>query len=116
MMLIWLLLLLRADPLRVMRAMRFATRFNFAPDPAILAAASSDEVSLADFQLERCVTRGKFWQLHRSVVLHMPWSGTAMLCHRWFRYTEIPRAAADTLIARIVCCLHTVLAYVVLSP
>jgi hypothetical protein len=39
------LLLLRADPLRVMRAVRFATRFNFAPDPAILAAASSDEVS-----------------------------------------------------------------------
>ncbi|WIA39536.1 hypothetical protein OEZ86_005625 [Tetradesmus obliquus] len=31
------------DPLRVMRAVRFATRFNFAPDPAILTAAASEE-------------------------------------------------------------------------
>eukprot|EP00882_Tetradesmus_deserticola_P033468 GHRQ01038238.1.p1 GENE.GHRQ01038238.1~~GHRQ01038238.1.p1 ORF type:complete len:194 (+),score=99.91 GHRQ01038238.1:180-761(+) len=30
-----------------MRAVRFATRFNFAPDPAILAAASSEEVRQA---------------------------------------------------------------------
>jgi tRNA nucleotidyltransferase/poly(A) polymerase len=28
-----------------MRAVRFATRFNFAPDPAILTAAASEEVS-----------------------------------------------------------------------
>ena len=34
-----------ADPLRVMRAVRFATRFGFTPDPAILEAASCDEVS-----------------------------------------------------------------------
>jgi tRNA nucleotidyltransferase/poly(A) polymerase len=43
--LLLLLLLLPADPLRVMRAVRFATRFNFAPDPAILTAAASEEVS-----------------------------------------------------------------------
>jgi tRNA nucleotidyltransferase/poly(A) polymerase len=56
MMLTSLLLLLPADPLRVMRAVRFATRFNFAPDPAILAAASSEEVSLDDFctQCSKC--------------------------------------------------------------
>lgn len=39
--------LLLADPLRVMRAVRFATRFNFAPDPAILTAAASEEVRYA---------------------------------------------------------------------
>lgn len=33
-----------ADPLRVMRAVRFATRFGFSPDPAIMEAASSQEV------------------------------------------------------------------------
>jgi tRNA nucleotidyltransferase/poly(A) polymerase len=36
--------LLCADPLRVMRAVRFATRFGFALDAAILDAASSEEV------------------------------------------------------------------------
>lgn len=35
------------DPLRVMRAVRFATRFGFAPEPAILEAASSEEVRCA---------------------------------------------------------------------
>lgn len=34
-----------ADPLRVLRAVRFATRFGFTPDPAILTAAASDEVN-----------------------------------------------------------------------
>jgi hypothetical protein len=37
-----------ADPLRVMRAVRFATRFGFAPDPAIMESASSKEVSHVD--------------------------------------------------------------------
>jgi hypothetical protein len=56
-----LLLLVCADPLRVMRAVRFATRFNFAPDPAILAAASSEEVSRAAVVSVICGPRSTVW-------------------------------------------------------
>lgn len=59
-----------ADPLRVLRAVRFSTRFDFDLDPAILEAAASDEVRLrfpSGYSASPCICA---WRTLLCMALH----------------------------------------------